>query len=93
MINLDSYNALSADQREKFDRAGADLTNYFAYRAPLANEKQLQMLLDGGMEIVEPHATTFPTFRALAKDVYQDWVDSVNDPLVTKLMRDLGAID
>ncbi len=93
IVNSDSLNALPEDLQDIVMMAGTDATNYLA-RDNFFNARKLrQQCLDNGMVIVEPEPGTAAQLKEMAKPVYQTWVDKVDHPIATQLMRELGAID
>ena len=93
VMNLDAFNALPADLQEVVLTAGIDATGYWSYYVKFWPPRLLKMLTDGGMEVIVPPASTVDAFKELVKPVYQNFVDDMDTPEVTKLMKDLGAID
>jgi len=92
-VNLDALNELPEDLREIAMRAGQDATGYWAYEVKFWPTRLLKMLTDNGMEVIDPAPGTMEAFKEMVAPMYQTWVDKVNFPKATELMRDLGAID
>ena len=93
VVNLDAFNELSPELQDAVMLAGQDTTYWWAYDALFWPTELKQMLIDNGMEVVEPAPGTMEAFKEKVKPMYAEWVQKANMPEVTELMRQAGAID
>jgi len=90
-VRLDAYNKLPADLREVADQAFLDLEAHNC-RTWVYQAEMLQMLLDGGMEVVYPDAEVAISMRAtlVENQFYKKFADAAG-PEGVELMKALGA--